>query len=160
MGTLVVILLAAVRIVHLSGGMTATITPQSDGTQQVVMKDAKGDVVAESYCDSQSGRYDQSVKFQQAFVTAARKNDRTAIVSLVRYPLHVNVASSNHFVIKDAATLQARYQSVFTPHVLDAIKQADPQNVFCRMGMSMLGSGVIWATVDKHDVLKAQVINQ
>jgi hypothetical protein len=158
--TPVLLLLAAVRIVHLSGGATATITPQSDGAQQVVIKDAKGNVAAESYCDLQSGYYDQIVKFQQALVAAARNNDRLAMISLVQYPLRVNVSSSNRYFIKDAPTLKARFQTVFPPRILGYIRRAEPQNVFCRMGMSMVGGGVMWATVDNHGVLKAQVINQ
>ncbi len=152
-------LLAALRIVHFSGG-TATITAQRDGTQHVVIKDAKGDVEAESTCDSQSGSYDQSVKFQQAIVAAAQSSDPAPVIALVQYPLRVNVSSSNHFLVNNAATMRTRYQTVFTPKVLAQIRQSDPHAVFCRMGMSMLGGGVIWATVDSHGVLKAAVVNQ
>ncbi len=158
MATLLVVLLAALRIVQFTGG-AAYITTESGGVEHVVMKDAKGAVEAESECDAQSGTYEQSVKFQQAIVAAARDNNRAAMVSLVQYPLRVNVKTKPLF-IKDAATLNARYATVFTQGVIGQIQQANPHEVFCRNGMSMLGSGIIWATVDKHGVLKAAVINQ
>jgi hypothetical protein len=158
MPTLFLVLLATVRIVHF-GSSTATVTTQN-GAQQVVIKDAQGRVEADSYCDSQSGYYDQIVKFGRSLVAAAKSNDPRAIMALVQYPLRVNISSSNHFFIKDAPTLKARYQTVFTEKVLGQIRDVEPHGAFCRMGMSMFGGGVIWATADKSGVLKAAVVNQ
>jgi outer membrane protein assembly factor BamB len=156
--TLFLILLAALRIVHFNGG-TATITTQSGG-EHVVIKDAKGQLEAESSCDSQSGTYDQIVKFGQAVVAAAYHNDRTAMMSLVQFPLRVNASSTKSTLVINKATLQSRYSVTFTAPVLAKLRQVEPHDVFCRNGMSMLGSGVVWATVDHNGNLKAAVINQ
>lgn len=154
----VLLLSAALRIVHFSGG-TATITTQNGGVEHVVMKDAKGDLVAESDCDSQSGTYDHIVSFGQAVIIAAKNDDRTAMMTLVQYPIRINVKAKPLF-IKDAATLQIRYQAVFTPAVLGQLRQVDPHDVFCREGMSMLGGGIVWATADKSGALKIAVVNE
>lgn len=159
MTALIFVLLAALRVVHFTGG-TATIAPLNDGTQRVTIKDAKGAIEAQSECDSQSGTYDQIVKFGQAVVAAARANDRAAIMALVQYPLRVNVTSSNHFFVKNAASLKAQYETVFTSSVIGLLRQIEPHGAFCREGMSMYGSGILWATVDKRGALKAAVVNQ
>ncbi len=158
MATIFLVLLAALRIVHFTGG-TATVTTQN-GAQLVVIKDGQGHVEAHSYCDSQSGYYDQIVKFGHSMVAAAKNNDRAAMMALVQYPLRVNISSLNHFFIKDATTLKARYQAVFTPKVLGEIRSVEPHGAFCRTGMSMFGGGVIWASADKSGELKAAVVNQ
>ena len=155
---LFLVLLAAVRIVHFSAG-TAIVTTAS-GAQQVVIKDAKGNVEADSYCDAQSGYYDQIVKLGQSLVAAAKSDDPAAMAVLVQYPLRVNASTTSHYLVKDATALKARYQAVFTPKVLSEIRVLEPHGVFCRMGMSMFGGGVIWASVDKRGRLKAAVVNQ
>jgi hypothetical protein len=157
--TLALFLLAALRIVHFSGG-TAFVTPQSDGTQRVVIKDAKGNVASDSYCDSQSGLYDQTVRFNERIISAARRRDHAALLTLVQFPLRVNASPSKHIVIKDPMDFQTHYARIFTASVLSALGQADPHAVFCRNGMSMIGSGVVWVTADKTGALKAAVINQ
>lgn len=156
---LVAFLLAAasVRIVH-DNGHKIVIETQS-GVQHITVTDRHGSLEAESWCDSQSGTYDQIVTLGQALVAAAKRDDRSALVSLMQFPLRVNFGSAHTVWVHDRAALLARFDRIVTPQMIALLVQDQPHDAFCRNGMSMVAGGLMWATTNAHGNLRVAVIN-
>lgn len=147
----------SVRVEHVNGSKVVIET--RDRVQHVTVTDRNGELEAESWCDWQSGSYDSIVRLGRALVTAAKRRDRHALVSLMQFPLRVNYGSAHTVWIRDRATFLARFNSVVTPKILAQIREDVPAYAFCRNGMSMVAGGTMWATTDAHGVLKVAVIN-
>jgi hypothetical protein len=156
---------AGARVVRFNGG--EAIVEAKGGLEHVVIKSLDGVVASDSYCDAQSGTYDHIVRLGLAIRAASRAGDRARMATLFQYPLRVNVPSHARGVriveatdVKSKSQLLARYRTVFTKNVLQQLAQIEPHDVFCRNGMSSLGGGVVWATVDRDGALKIAVLNQ
>ncbi len=149
---------ASVRVVHY-GGNTAVIETQ-DRIQHIVVRDRRGNLVSETTCDWQTGTFDQIVALGQALKRAAIRNDRYALVSLVQFPLNVNIGPNHPVPIASKRDLLARYSRIFTPGVIASLQQDEPRDVFCRNGMSWVAGGIMWATTDPHGRLRVAVINR
>ncbi|MBE7212789.1 MAG: hypothetical protein INR65_17385 [Gluconacetobacter diazotrophicus] len=76
------------------------------------------------------------------FVAAVLSGDRTAASGFVSYPLRVNGAAG--FVVRTRVELPARWDAVFTPAVLAALRAAIPHEMFVRNGQAMIGNGQAW----------------
>jgi hypothetical protein len=140
------------RVVTFATG--STIVDSSGGTDHVVVKDAKGNVTSESWCES--GTYDAYVTLFTKLKDAVGGKDRRAVLNLVAFPFRMNGPKVS--VFRNEASLAKRYDTVFTPKVVEKIRKAEPAAVFCRNGEGMLGDGVIWATPSKGSAL-ATVLN-
>lgn len=86
------------------------------------------------------------------FLKAAVRGDRAAAAQAVSYPLRVNGARPR--TIRNKAELLARWDSIFTPSLVAALREAVPHEMFVRQGMAMVGDGVVW-----FDAKGAKVIN-
>jgi hypothetical protein len=128
-----------IKTVKFAGG---EITVELGGhTDHVTVKDAKGNMMSESWCDS--GTFDAYLTLFTKFKESAGRGDRMAVVKLVAYPLRVNGKKPINYRAESA--LLNDYDTVFTPRVLDRIQKAEPAAIFCRDGLGMLGDGVVWA---------------
>jgi hypothetical protein len=145
------------RVVHF-GGNTAIIETK-DRVEHIVIRDRSGALTTETYCDWQSGTYDQIVALRNALKAAAARKDRTSLIALMEFPLRVNTAPNRGFSIPSSRALLARYATVFTPGVIAALRNDDPHDVFCRNGMSFVSGGLMWSTADRHGRLRVAVIN-
>ena len=76
---------------------------------------------------------------------AASKKNQSQIEKLVIFPLRVN-SNLKHKVIKDIATLDKVFSSVFTPKILSMISSQQLEKLFCRDQGVMLGNGEVWLT--------------
>lgn len=148
--------LTAAQTVHFPGG-EAVVTP-ANGAQHVVIKDAKGNVASDSYCDASSGSYDQIVRFGIAFKTAVTAGNRAQVARSMHYPLRVNAARK--YTIANKAALLAHYADVFTPGVLAQLRSMEPHEVFCRNGMAMLANGTLWVGTDSEGIVRSAVVNR
>jgi hypothetical protein len=151
------------RIVQFPGGQAIVTTTQ--GVDHVVVKDVKGNVESDSFCDEQTGRYDAVVAFGKALTAAASRRDEKAVAALLQYPFRANATSQDAnapvktLTLKNRSELLARYSAVFTPAIVDRLARVQPYDVFCRNGMSTIGGGLIWATVN-DGTLKGAVLNR
>jgi hypothetical protein len=140
------------KTIKFAGGET---TVEFGGhTDLVTVKNAKGNVTSESWCDS--GTFDAYLTLFTKLKESAGRSDKAAVVKLVAYPLRVN--GKNSMTYRDEVVLLKAYNKVFTPQVLDRIQRAEPAAVFCRNGLGMLGDGVVWARASKG-MAKIEVIN-
>ncbi len=150
-------------VVHFNGGK-AVVDRTPDGTQHVVIEDARGNVRSDSYCDATTGTYDRIVRFGGELASAAAHGDRKGLVSLVQFPLRVNVSAADGTVktsyVRDERSLMARFTSIFTASVLGQLARLEPHDVFCRNGMSTIGNGMIWAAADRSGDVRMSVINR
>ena len=149
MKTLGLVLFAALmaaatpRIAHFPGG-EAQIT-KAGGTQHVIMKDRAGNVTSISDCDADSGSYDQIVALAGSLKSAARRGDRRAMAAMMRYPLRVNTGAGHFSVVEGQAAFLKRYGTILGAGQSRKLQRLEPNEVFCRDGMSMLAGGVMWA---------------
>ena len=79
----------------------------------------------------------------QCFAKAALAGDRATAARYADFPLRVN-RNGKSSTITSAAGLSARWNRIFTPACLDAIRDAMPHDMFVRNGQAMLGDGVVW----------------
>ena len=70
------------------------------------------------------------------------KGDKNAAAELVSYPLRVNGSPS--FSLKTKTELLARWDRIFTPSVMKALRDAVPHEMFMRNDQAMIGNGDVW----------------
>jgi hypothetical protein len=127
-------------IVQFPGGHTSV--DSKGGVDHVVVQDAKGNMMSESWCDS--GRFSDYFALFAKFKDALARGNRDAALTFVHYPFRVN-GGTKPLVFKTASSLSKGYAKVFTPGVLARIGKAEPAAVFCRDGHAMIGEGILWA---------------
>ena len=130
------------RIVKFPGGQVAIDADR--GAEHLIVTDAAGKVLSESWCDSESGSYDELARLFRRFREAVLTKDAAAVAKLVRFPLRVNRGTEGK--ISNTTELVRRYGKIFTKAVVDDIRKAEPDAVFCRSGSAMFGDGVAWAS--------------
>jgi hypothetical protein len=74
---------------------------------------------------------------------ALSKQDAGTTALLVNFPLRINDERGS-FYIKDAASLQGRFEEIFRPAVRKAVLDQSPKTAFCSDAGIMYGDGVIW----------------
>jgi hypothetical protein len=74
---------------------------------------------------------------------AVRANKRDGVIRLIRFPLRVN-ANGNSRTYRDAASVRADYDRIFTPSVRQAILNQKFDRLFGRDQGLMIGDGQIW----------------
>jgi hypothetical protein len=75
--------------------------------------------------------------------TAVRKNDRCAVVGLIAFPLRVNSGAKSR-LYRDASSVRAGYDNIFTPKVTRAILGQRLDRLFGRDLGLMIGNGEVW----------------
>jgi hypothetical protein len=128
------------RVLKLADGQVSVET--SGDTDHVVIKDAKGQLRAESWCDK--GDFDVYMRLFTDLKEEVHAGNKKAVAELVQLPLRVGAAKRSFTVRSESAFLKA-YAKIFTPAVVEAIDRAEPAAVVCRDSDGMLGDGVIWA---------------
>src|SRR5205085_7710528 len=127
-------------IVQFPGGHTSVDSKRD--VDHVVVHDAKGNIISESWCDS--GRFSDYFALFAKFKDALARGNRDAALRLVDYPFRVN-GGTKPLVFKTTTSLSKAYAKVFTPRVLAKIGEAEPAAVFCRDGQAMISDGILWA---------------
>jgi hypothetical protein len=144
----------SVRTIQLKGSYVIVERDSDDGKfprDRVTVRADTGEVQSLSTCFlDEEGSYDQLVSFFTAFVRAVDAGDSKALAALARYPLAVN--GPDPMQIRNAAALLKQYDRVFNAEVVSRVRAADPQRVFCRRGSAMIGSGVVWANLERGRV--------
>ena len=74
---------------------------------------------------------------------AVRANDRGAVIKLVGFPLRVN-SNGKTRVYRDAASVRADYDQIFTLQVRQAILAQRHDRLFSRDQGLMIGNGQVW----------------
>lgn len=118
----------------------------------------EGRVKSESACAGPVATYDAISTFYARFQAASASDDRSTIISMLKFPLRVNGRKPPE--VASSEELSARWEQVFTRRVKKKIALADPRDVFCRDGTTaMFGNGVVWA--DVYDTtLRVNVVNR
>jgi hypothetical protein len=80
-----------------------------------------------------------------AFQTAVRAHDAKAVAALVHYPLKVTIGTSTR-TIKSAGKFAARYDSIITPAIAEAVQDEDFADMMVNSRGVMLGRGEVWVT--------------
>lgn len=145
------------RIVSFATG-TATIETAGD-IEHISIKELDGSLRAESTCDSNStGSYEQIVAFKKSL--QGKTDDSVAMSKIVRYPMRLSRPEGQGLRITDEKAFLQYAKRILTPAVIKAIQESEPHDVFCRNGMSMMGSGVLWMTLSESGQMKIAVVNQ
>jgi hypothetical protein len=83
-----------------------------------------------------------AIAFLAKFQDALKQNDRSAVASLVHYPLLVTEGGRKQ--IHSRAQLLSKFSSIFNPTVRAAILKATADDVWGNSHGFMIGRGVIW----------------
>lgn len=75
--------------------------------------------------------------------TAVRKDDRGAVIKLIALPLRVN-SNGKSQVYRNAASVRADFDEIFTPQVRQAILNQKFNRLFGRDQGLMIGDGQVW----------------
>lgn len=101
------------------------------------------------YCDLRAiGATDVKsfLEFDRDLRSAMSKQDAVAVAFLVKHPLRIN-DDRGSFYLDDPASLQSRFQEVFSPRVRTAILKQPVDALFCNSGGVMYGNGVVWVNL-------------
>lgn len=137
-----------------SGTVVVTL---EDGVDHIVTKSATGETIAESWCVVEDGSYDEFAGLFTRLVAALAAHDVKTVAALMQYPLTVNGTRPTR--IRGAAILESRFDQVFTPKIVAALRAAEVADVFCKNGTAMLADGTVWASKEKGRV-GVFVVNQ
>jgi len=132
---------SAPRVLSFNGGRV--VVERQSNLDHVTVTDNAGKLQSESWCPLESGSYDELLTFFKRFVAALEVADTDTVVLLVRYPLRVNRATN--IEISDPGILLRRYSEIFNPAVVNQLRNAVPEVIFCRNGSAMIGDGILWA---------------
>jgi hypothetical protein len=149
---------ASTIVVHFTGGRA--VIERIGEIERVRIEQPVGTVTSESECDAQSGRYAAIVAFGERVKAASARRDRTALASLMQYPLRVNTGPNRGYTVATRSALLARAASVFPAGTLSALARMEPHDVFCREGMSMFAQGTLWAQADRTGRVRGAIVNR
>lgn len=135
----------AAGVIKLDKGITITITAKGG----VTIDDPNGKLGGSSSCGANGFEYKKSVALFAELQDALAAGARDKIAALMAYPLRVNLGFKSRRIFKDAAALGRDFDVAFPPPVVKKILDAEPRAIFCRADGFMLGSGVVWAEVQK-----------
>jgi len=80
------------RIVKFSGGQVAIDADR--GTEHLVVTDSAGEVMSESWCDSESGSYDELALLFRRFRESVGTGDVATVAKLARFPTGTPIGRS------------------------------------------------------------------
>jgi hypothetical protein len=81
--------------------------------------------------------------FMTRLQTAVRANDRDGVIALIRFPLRVN-SNGRHQLYRDASSVRASYDRIFTSKVTRAILGQRTDAFFGNQNGVMIGNGEVW----------------
>ena len=81
--------------------------------------------------------------FLKRLQAAVRANDRGAVIKLIGFPLRVNEKGHSR-LYRDADSVRADYDRIFTPNVTQAILGQRSDRLFGRDQGLMVGDGQVW----------------
>jgi len=81
--------------------------------------------------------------FLSQLQASVRTHNRDGVIRLIRFPLRVN-ANGNNRTYRDAASVRADYNRIFTPSVRRAILNQKLDRLFGRDQGLMIGNGQVW----------------
>lgn len=92
----------------------------------------------------------------QAFRRSALAGDRTAIAHYLHFPLWIKSATGHSFLIRNPTQLRTRWSQIFTPAMIERLRNAIPHEMFVHDGQAMLGEGEFW--FDEHGLTSVNVL--
>jgi hypothetical protein len=87
--------------------------------------------------------------FDREVRSAITNHDAGKIALLVRYPLRIKDSQGSYY-IKDAASLQGRFDAIFPDAIRRAIIEQQFENIGCNWAGIMYGNGKVWVNVGDH----------
>ncbi|WP_061508315.1 hypothetical protein [Acetobacter malorum] len=78
----------------------------------------------------------------QRFLRNVLSGNKAETAKLISWPLRVNAEHS--FTLKTPAALSASWSRVFTPCVLNRLRDAIPHEMFVHNGQAMVANGTVW----------------
>jgi hypothetical protein len=80
----------------------------------------------------------------QTFWRAVLRGDKATAVRFISYPLRVNIARGKSKSFRSSAAVLAAWNELFTPALIDKLRDDLPHDMFVRNGAAMLGHGEAW----------------
>jgi len=87
--------------------------------------------------------------FDREFRNALSSHDPGKLSLLVQFPLRVNDELGD-FLLPDAASLQERFEKVFTSKVQRTVLSQAPESLFCNYQGVAYGNGTVWVSESDH----------
>lgn len=82
---------------------------------------------------------------------AISKGERKRVAEMVAFPIDVDIGGKS-VRLRSAAELVRRFDSVFTPRVVDTVTKQDINSIAFSSQGAMLGNGEVWiANITMHD---------
>ncbi|MEO1070164.1 MAG: hypothetical protein AAFW95_13770 [Cyanobacteria bacterium J06638_6] len=128
-----------------------------EGGERVTVREVDGQLVSISVCQLPGLRYEDIVSFFDRFQAQVLLADADAVAAMMHYPLRVNSMDRS---FADPTELLESYDSVFSAELVEKVRAADPDSVFCNDQGTMLGNGSVWAYPEMDSTLKVIAINQ
>ncbi|MGO4221258.1 hypothetical protein AB4Y64_05320 [Lysobacter sp. TAF61] len=93
--------------------------------------------------DSSLGDHTRYEPFIRTFQTAVVNSDKATVAAMVHYPFGATIDGRNH-VIKDPTAFVAQYDKVFTPDIVQVVKDQQYADLFVNYKGIMFGRGQVW----------------
>ncbi len=118
-----------------SGAATA-----ADDSTPVVAQDRRA---VDARLDELFGSHKPVAEFLAMLQRAVAAGNRQEVASLIEYPLQTRIAGHS-VTLRNANQLTARYDALFTPRVITAIRDQTYAELFVRDQGVAIGSGQLW----------------
>jgi hypothetical protein len=89
------------------------------------------------------------ILFDSELREAVSKGDAGKVSLLMSYPLRVNDARGTYY-LRDVASLQGRFNEIFTPAVRRAVTSRRLDSTTCEADTFMYGNGEVWVSSSAH----------
>ncbi|GBR13067.1 hypothetical protein [Gluconobacter frateurii] len=106
----------------------------------------------EDVTNKDDSQFEEPIKKFYDAVINGRPSDA---VQFVAFPLRVNVGARKFIMINSASELQQRWNIVFPPAWLEALKKFSPHDLFTRNGQAMIGAGLAYFGDDGLEIVNA-----
>ncbi len=80
----------------------------------------------------------------QGWWRAVLTADKAAALHFTSFPVAVNLPNGKRERLRNGAALLARWDEIFTPAMMEALRKDLPHDMFVHAGAAMLGSGEAW----------------
>lgn len=116
------------------------------------------------------------IAFWQQIKEGLTSNQKEQVMALIQYPLLVNSISLNATTLPDGSNrselptvktraydrkeIDVNYSQLFTKKLIEKIKNADVNDVFCNYKGTMIAHGLLWAYPNQEGHLRITVLNQ
>ncbi|SAL01303.1 hypothetical protein [Caballeronia ptereochthonis] len=104
---------------------------------------AQSDQEVDARMDALVGAHEPYRAFFDRLQHAVAAGDRNAVADMVSYPITVR-AAGRKTTLRSKRDFVARYQSIFTPKLVDTVARQKYATLFVRDQGAMIGDGGIW----------------